>query len=80
MKGELTGTIMARIGLVGMISAFLAWLLSGCVTMTRRDFELFKMGWRSVGYMEGLSASTGIWMTSLEKTETELAECREKAR
>lgn len=62
------------------IFLFVWLIMAGCVVMTRRDFALFKAGWRSVGYMEGLGEGSKIWMPSLEKTETELAECREKIR
>lgn len=53
-------------------------IMTGCVTMTRRDFYLFKAGWRSIGYMEGLGEGSKNWMRSLEETERELAACKEK--
>lgn len=65
----ITAVVMARIGIVGIVSAFLVWLMSGCVVMTRRELQLDETAWRGVGYVEGLSDGAKPWINLFDRVK-----------
>lgn len=61
------------------IFAMIMLILNGCVVMTHRDFDLFKQGWRSVGYVEGIGENNRLWIRTVADLDHALVVCQEKS-